>query len=349
MSEPTAQPSPSNGIGLIALWEAMRPMHWVKNGFVIAPILFAGKIFDPDAWWRCLLAVIVFNLLSSAVYLINDICDRESDRLHPDKRNRPIPSGRLSIRLAGGVAVALVLVGLLLAVIPALPYLKVFFERRGVSVAFIPDCFGVLDLTTHQPLAGVGLVIWAAAYFALNFAYSFWLKRYTVIDVIVVAFGFVLRAMAGAAAIAVPTSPWLVICTFTFCLFLALAKRQAELTELPPDQAGKIRRVHRGYRAEDLDFMLTVCTAIALMSYCLYCLAPSTVARFGSANMVWTIPLVMYGIFRFIRIGRRMRKGDLVSVLLADKVLWLVVIFYVVLSAIIVHFGKHTAVRNLLA
>lgn len=348
MNEPTTQPTSSLAASLWALLQALRPAHWVKNGFVVAPILFSGRLFDLQAWERCLLAVIVFSLLSSAVYLINDICDRNSDRLHPDKRYRPLASGRLSVGLAGTAAVVLALAGLALAAILAVPCLKTIFERKGVDLSFLPEMFGAGSCAESPPLAGVGLLVWATIYFVLNVAYSLRLKWYTVIDVSVVAFGFVLRAMGGAAAIAVPVSPWLVICTFTFCLFLALAKRRSELNEFSAEDAGKIRRVHRGYRVDDLDFMLTTTTAIAIMSYCLYCLAPRTVERFGSANMIWTIPLVMYGIFRFIRIGRRIHKGDLVSVLLVDRVLWLVVLLYSALSAAIIYFGKHPVVQNIL-
>lgn len=319
----SSSPPGPNGFG--ALIEAMRPTHWVKNVFVLAPVLFAGAFGQWDAWWRCLLAVAAFNLLSSGVYLLNDLCDRTADRAHPDKRFRPIASGRLSAPLAIAAVAVLFPAGLAISVLP-----------------------GIWPLHPNQPLGGMGAGVWAGAYLLLNLLYSLRLKRYTIIDVILVALGFVLRAMAGAAAIAVPISPWLVICTFTLCLFLALVKRRAELTELPADAAHDTRHVNRDYRVEDLDFMVTVATAIALMSYCLYCLAPRTVLHLGSAHMIWTIPLVMYGIFRFLRIGRRIHTGDLVNVLLADKVLWLVGFLYVALCALIIRFGNDAALRNIL-
>ena len=310
--------------GLGALIEAMRPTHWVKNAFVLAPILFAGAFGQWDAWWRCLLAVAAFNLLASGVYLLNDLCDRDADRAHPDKRFRPLASGRLSPESAVIAAMFLFPAGLALAVLP-----------------------GLWLLHPNQPLGGMGAVVWAGAYLLLNLLYTFRLKRYAVIDVILVALGFVLRAMAGAAAIAVPISPWLVICTFTLCLFLALAKRRAELTELPA-AARDARQANREYTVENLDFMLIVATALALTSYALYCLAPATVHRIGSAHMIWTIPLVMYGVFRFVRVGRRIHKGDIAAVLFADTVLWWVVLLYVVLSAAIIRYGAHPAVRDVL-
>lgn len=325
MNERSTSSSLPGPRGLRALFEAIRPTHWVKNVFVLAPLLFAGAFGQWDAWWRCLLAVAAFNLLSSGVYLLNDLCDRQSDRAHPDKRYRPLASGRLS------PGVAVVTAGLLL---PA-----------GLAISVLP---GVWPLRADQPLGNMGTVVWASGYLLLNLLYSLWLKRYTIIDVILVALGFVLRAMAGAAAIAVPISPWLVICTFTLCLFLALAKRRAELTDLSPDEAHHTRHVNRGYRVEDLNFMVTVSTAIALMSYCLYCLAPRTIVHLGSAHMIWTIPLVMYGIFRFLRVMQRINKGDLVNVLLADKVLWLVGFLYLALCAAIIQYGKDDVVRAIL-
>ncbi|MBN1556499.1 MAG: UbiA prenyltransferase family protein [Phycisphaerae bacterium] len=325
LKEPSTISPPPGAQGFVALLEAMRPTHWVKNAFVIAPILFAGAFLQAEAWWRCLLAVAAFNLLSSGVYLLNDICDLRADQAHPEKCHRPLASERLSVGSACFAAVVLLPVGLALSVLP-----------------------GIKPLHPDQPLGGMGAAVWAGAYLVLNLLYSFWWKRYTVVDVIVVALGFVLRAMAGAAAIAVPISPWLVICTFTLCLFLALAKRRAELTELSPERAYGVRRANRGYRVEDLDFMLVVATALALTSYALYCLAPATVKRLGSAHMLWTFPLVMYGVLRFVRVGRRIRKGDIAAVLFADKVLWGVVILYIAFSAAIIRFGAHPVVRNIL-
>lgn len=308
-----------------ALLEALRPTHWVKNAFVVAPILFAGAFGQWDAWWRCLLATAAFCLLSSGVYLLNDLCDLSADRAHPAKRHRPLASGRLSP--PGAILTAAIL-------LPA-----------GVLVAALP---GISPPRPHPPLGGMGTAICAGAYLVVNLLYSLWLKRYPVIDVIFVAMGFVLRAMAGAAAIAVPISPWLVVCTFTLCLFLALAKRRAELTDLTAEQAEQTRRANRAYRREDLDFMLVVSTALTLTSYALYCLAPGTVHRVGSSHMIWTLPVVMYGVFRFVRVGRRMRQGDVAAVLFADKALWAVVLLYAILCVAVLRFGAHPAVREIL-
>ncbi len=182
----------------------------------------------------------------------------------------------------------------------------------------------------------------------LNLLYSFWLKAHMIIDVIVVALGFVLRAMAGAAAISVPVSPWLVVCTFTLCLFIALTKRRGEIAALPPESAAAARATNRAYEPGDIEHMLTVSAALAILTYSLYCLAPRTVTNVGSGHMVWTIPLVIYGTFRYYRLSHRASRSDPLRVLVGDKIMWIVLGVYVVLSAIIIKFGSHEAVRTIL-
>ncbi len=330
MSRPKTMQGPGGG-ALGALIEAMRPTHWVKNAFVVAPIVFANLIASGEAWGLCAAAVAAFCLLSSSVYLINDVCDRQLDRVHPSKRNRPIASGRLSPAAAIVAAVVLAAAGLAIAAAVCM------MHRQGT-----------------RALHGWGLLVWSGAYFLLNLAYSTWLKRKVIIDVIIVALGFVLRAMAGAAAIdgaagvAVPVSPWLVVCTLTLCLFIALTKRRYEVTELSPAEAAAARPANASYNPRDLEYMQTVSTAMAILTYCLYCLAPATVHRIGSANMVWTIPLVIYGMFRYNVLSRSLGKGDPVSILMRDRVMWLVLAAYVVMAALVISYGRLPAVRGLL-
>jgi 4-hydroxybenzoate polyprenyltransferase len=310
--------------GLAALLEAMRPRHWVKNAFVLAPLIFARRFDSPQAWALAGLAFAVFCLLSSAVYLVNDIVDRQADRAHPDKRNRPIAAGRLSVALAAVAAVVLV----------------------GFAAAFC------LVLCVNQKAAHLTtaplFLLWAGAYLLQGLLYSLALKRVAVLDVILVAFGFVLRAMAGAAAIGVPTSPWLVLCTFTLCLYIALSKRRGEIEQLGEDVSAQARATNRSYDRTELDRMLTVSVGLAIMSYCLYCLSPRTVEAFGSANMIWTAPLVIYGMFRYDRVSRRRGRGDVVSVLMSDRTMWLVLLAYVLLAAAIIRYGAQSPLQNLL-
>jgi 4-hydroxybenzoate polyprenyltransferase len=308
-----------------ALLEAMRIRHWVKNAFVAAPLLFAGRFDDPTAWGRTLAALAAFCLLSSGVYLLNDVCDRRRDAAHPTKSRRPLPSGRLSVPAALAAAAALLAAGL------------------GAAAAV-----EVVGHDPHQPLGGFGLLAWTGGYLVMNLAYSLWLKNRAIVDVILVAMGFVFRAMAGAAAIAVPISPWLVLCTFTLCLFIALCKRRSEIAELSGEQAAAARGANRAYDRRDLEHMLTASTALAILTYSLYCVAPRTVAQLGSAHMIWTVPLVVYGLFRYGRIARRAGGSDPIELLVRDRVMWLVVLVYVVVSGLIVRYGGHEAVRDIL-
>ena len=192
------------------------------------------------------------------------------------------------------------------------------------------------------------MLVWPLLYVAINLAYSMGLKHKAIVDVVIVAFGFVLRAMAGSAAIGAPVSPWLVICTFTLCLFLALAKRHSEINELDAQTAISVRPANTVYFKAFLDHMLAVSSGLAIMTYTLYCVAPRTVARLGSAHMIWTVPLVVYGMFRYWLISRRPGQGDPIVALLGDKVMWLVLAGYVMLSAAVIVWGSHPSAAGLL-
>ena len=312
-------------MGFPALLEAMRPQHWVKNAFVAAPILFSGRFGEAATWAKGIPAVVAFCLLSSGVYLINDICDRQSDLAHPLKSRRAIASGRLGVKTAGWAAVVLGLLGF--AVVCAVE---------------------ILTYDSSQPLHGLGLLTWTVLYVVLNLLYSFWLKAHMIVDVLAVSMCFVLRAMAGAAAIAVPISPWLVVCTLTLCLFIALAKRRSEVAELSPEEATNARRVNMAYTGDVLEHMLGVSAGLAILTYSLYCLAPRTVSHIGSGHMVWTIPLVIYGTFRYYRLTSGHISGDPIVVLVRDRIMWVVLGVYVLLSAGIIKFGSHPAIRAIL-
>lgn len=313
------------GATAVALLEAMRPTHWVKNGFVVAPILFSKRFTDPWSWAQCAPAFLAFCLLASAIYLVNDVCDRLQDQAHPVKRDRPIASGRLSPRAALTASLLLTACAVILVAVVA---------RSNYDPS--------------QPLAGLGLILWTGLYVVANLLYSFWLKNHIIVDVLTVALGFVLRAMAGAAAISVPISPWLVVCTLTLCLYIALAKRRSEIAEMPAGQAVMIRPAHRGYTKDGLEHMLTVSAAMAILTYCLYCLAPRTVRNVGSGHMIWTIPLVIYGMFRYYHLTCGSKGSDIFRILLGDRVMWFVLAAYALLSGLIIKFGSHQAVRSIL-
>jgi 4-hydroxybenzoate polyprenyltransferase len=310
--------------GLAALIKALRVSHWTKNFFVFAALLFGAHWERLDAWGLSLAAFVAFCLTSSAVYLINDVCDRQTDRAHPAKRFRPVASGRLP------VAVAMAAAGVLLAL-------------AAVVVAFV----GLRSYGLSHPLHGLGLPIWTAAYLALNLAYSLGLKARPILDVVIVALGFVLRAMAGAAAINVPASPWLVVCTFMLCLFIALAKRRSEILELG-EQAAATRRVNRFYTVGNLEHMLAVAAGLAILAYSLYCLAPQTVSHVHSANLIWTIPLVVYGMFRYYCLTLTAGTQDPTRLLLCDKVLWLVGMLWLAMVVAVLKWGAGEFFRGII-
>ncbi len=249
---------------LSALVRSLRPAQWVKNLFVLAPLVFAHRLEDPDPLRRAALALLIFCAASSAVYLFNDLRDRESDRLHPLKAKRPIASGALPARAA--FAGALILgVGAIVAG---------WSLGRGFTTALV-------------------------CYLALNVLYSAVLKHIVILDVMSIAAGFMLRVLAGAAAIAVAVSSWLVLCGTFLALFLAFSKRRHELM-LAGDAGSNQRKVLADYSPVFLDQMINVVTASTVVSYALYAASPDTAARLGTDLLIWTLPLVLFGVFRFL-------------------------------------------------
>ena len=250
----------------------MRPRQWVKNLFVFAGLIFAQKLFTPLAL-VALATFAIFCALSGAVYLVNDVADRDKDRLHPTKRRRPIASGRLSVPAA-------VLAALLLVALSLIASLRISWS----------------------------LAVVAAAYVTLLILYSVWLKHLVIVDVLVVAAGFVLRAVAGAVAIDVEISGWLLICTILIALFLALGKRRYEYLALGGAAAAH-RPILAEYSAELLDQMIAVVTASTVTAYALYTMSPETVAKFHTHLLPATLPFVLYGIFRYLYLLYRRQLG----------------------------------------
>ena len=270
---------------LAAIFVSMRPRQWVKNLFVFAGLIFAQRLFSPAAW-LALAAFAIFCGLSGAIYLFNDVADRERDRLDPRKRMRPIAAGRLAVGVAIGTGVVLVMGGLVLAAL--------------LSRAFFLTAF---------------------AYVILLIAYSAWLKHIVIVDVLVVAGGFVLRAVAGAVVIGVEMSGWLLICTILLALFLALGKRRYEYLALDQD-AVRHRPILAEYSPALLDQMIAVVTASTVTAYALYTMSPETVAKFHTHWLPATLPFVLYGIFRYLYLLYQRRLGGNPSeLLLSDRAL----------------------------
>ncbi len=280
---------------------ALRPAQWTKNAVVLAPLVFALRATDPRSLARALLALLAFCALASAGYLANDVVDRERDRRHPVKRLRSLASGELSPRDAVAGAVAL----------------------------------GAAGLAASAAL-GARALLCGAGYLALQALYSHVLKRLPVVDVFAVASGFVLRVQAGAAAISVPVSSWLYLCTLLLALFLALEKRRAELALLEGG-AGEHRASLAGYTLPFLDQLVSIVCACTVLAYALYTLAPETVEKFGGDRLKYTVPFVLFGIFRYLfLVHMRALGGQPERVLLRDRVLqldiaaWLAVVAWAI-------------------
>jgi 4-hydroxybenzoate polyprenyltransferase len=290
---------------LKALILTLRPEQWTKNLLVFAGLLFGGRLLDETALWQAIAAFWVFCALSSAVYIFNDIADRQADRLHPLKSMRPIASGDLS-PVAAGVA------------------------------GFVLSGFALAAATVMRPELGLA----AAAYLLLLLLYSAALKHLVIVDVLVISGGFVLRAVAGAIAVAVPISHWLLVCTTLLALFLALSKRRHELTLLG-EGAMSHRRILEEYSPYLLDQMIAVVTASTLVAYTLYTTDAETAARLGTSRLGLTIPFVLYGIFRYLYLIHQKRGGGSPSTMLVtDRPLLACVALWAMSVAVILYFPR---------
>jgi len=280
----------------------LRPEQWTKNLFVFAALVFAQRLTDLDAAARAAAAFVIFCALSGAVYLVNDVFDRQQDQRHPLKALRPIASGAIRPNLALATAAALSAVALAAAFALGLP----FFAA-------------------------------AAAYLALLCSYSIVLKHIVILDALTVAAGFTLRAAAGAAAIFVPISHWLLVCTTLLALFIALSKRRHELTLLT-ETATDHRPILGDYTPYLLDQMISVVTASTLIAYAFYTISPETTAKFGTTLLSLTIPFPLYGIFRYLYlVHRRDLGGSPADLLLNDRPLLVCVALWALSVILIVY------------
>ncbi|MGE3181706.1 MAG: decaprenyl-phosphate phosphoribosyltransferase, partial [Phycisphaerae bacterium] len=284
---------------------------WSKNVFLFAGIVFAQKLGDLTSVQNAILGFLAFCLLSSTVYEVNDMRDREEDKLHPKKRNRPIASGQVSVQSAMSLAIGLCIVALLAS-------------------------YFLLD---------VKFFIVAVAYLILQALYIFWLKQQVLIDVIVIGLGFVLRAIAGAVAVHAVISPWLVTCTFTLCLFMGFSKRRCELNALSGN--GDAARTHRKtlglYTPELLNHMTTLAAGIAVVSFMLYAMDDRTLKNFGTNYLIYTLPIVVYAIFRFAFLVEHGLVSGPTEVMINDRpfqaalVLWLIAVIVIINKGLTIH------------
>jgi len=250
--------------GPAELLRALRPRQWTKNFFIFAGLVFSQHLIDAVQVLAVLGAFVVFCMASGCIYLFNDLVDLQRDRLHPLKSQRPLASGRLAVGVARWALAGLLGLTVGLGYLLGLPFLTVILT-----------------------------------YLAIQILYSLLLKRIVILDVFCIAAGFVLRVLAGAVVIQVDVSRWLVVCTLMVSLFLGLAKRRHELT-LAGEDATSHREVLAEYSPGLLDQLISVVTAATVLSYTLYTVDPETVAKFGTGNLVLTVPFVLYGVFRYL-------------------------------------------------
>ncbi len=254
------------------LFKAMRPRQWIKNGFIFAALVFDQQLLKPLPLLHTVAGFVILCLGSSAVYLLNDVADLERDRLHPKKRLRPLASGKLSVRAAQVTAALLFLIALLAG----------FKLNRS---------FGIILLT----------------YIVTNFFYSFWLKHVPIIDVLILASGYLLRVASGVVLITVQRfSPWLYVCTTLLALFIGLGKRRAEMVLLA-EGANSHRRVLDGYTIPFLDQLIVIVSGTTIIAYSLYTF--SAINLPSNNLMMLTIPFVIYGIFRYLYLINVMNTG----------------------------------------
>jgi 4-hydroxybenzoate polyprenyltransferase len=279
---------------------SMRPGQWVKNTLVFAPLIFAMRVSDPAAVARVSVTFVLFCVLSGGVYLINDVLDRTRDREHPLKKQRPVASGALPARTAASVGSA----AALLSVLASLPL-------------------------------GPGLTLAMAAYLALNFAYSRFLKNLVIIDVMAIAAGFLLRVVAGALAIPVAISFWLLLCTGLLALFLAFGKRRHELVLLEVN-ASSHRPILDEYSPYFLDQLIGVASTSTVVAYALYTISPDVREKLGTPWLGLTIPFVLYGIFRYLYlIHQKDLGGNPTETILTDPPLLVDILLWAVAVLII--------------
>ncbi|MBI5190651.1 MAG: decaprenyl-phosphate phosphoribosyltransferase [Nitrospirae bacterium] len=287
----------------------MRPHQWIKNLFVFPALIFSKNLFHPYYLAESLSAFALFCAASGSIYIFNDIMDVEEDRHHPVKRQRPLAAGRVSSRAAWTASCLI--------------------AAASLALSFV---------------LGTGFGAILLVYIVMNLGYSMGLKRVVIVDVLIVALGFVMRAAAGGVVLSVEVSPWLLACTILIALFLVLAKRRHELTLMDDranmllelsiasddgDRAVRYRKSLEDYSPYFLDQMIAVTTASTLMCYILYTLSEDAIIKFGSHNLVYTVPFVIYGIFRYLYIIHRKREGgsptrDLAgdAPLIVDVLLW---------------------------
>lgn len=284
----------------------LRPQQWVKNLFVFLPMFFYGQLTDINALKNAVIAFVAFSLVASSVYCFNDLKDVESDKLHEKKRHRPIASGAVS---------------------PA----------EAVVCCIAAFCIGILATSLLPDYASLELAYILIAYTIINLAYCLKLKHIAIIDIVIVAVGFVLRILAGGFATATPISHWIVLLTFLLALFLAVAKRRDDV--IIYEQSGaKMRRNIDRYNRQFIDLALGIISTLCMMCYIMYSVSPEVVTRFGTSWLYLTSVFVLAGILRYLQLAIvDIRSGSPTQILLHDRFIQMCILGWLLTFALILY------------
>ncbi|HHT9107232.1 MAG TPA: decaprenyl-phosphate phosphoribosyltransferase [Candidatus Wunengus sp. YC63] len=281
---------------------SMRPEQWIKNFFVFTALLFSKNLLNPSKDIEAIIGFVIFCMVTGCAYMVNDLVDLEKDKLHPVKSRRPLASGKLKKETALKIIVLVCLASLFFAF-----YMNILF----------------------------GFIV--LAYFLLNIGYSIYLKNIVIIDVVSIAAGFVLRVLGGAVIISVVASQWLILCTILLSLFLGFSKRRHELILLE-DSATSHRKVLEHYSPYFLDQMIAVVTASTLICYALYTMSRDTVEKLGTSKLIYTIPFVLYGIFRYLYLVHQKEEGGSpTEIMFTDKPMIINLCLWVISSVVFIY------------
>jgi 4-hydroxybenzoate polyprenyltransferase len=287
------------------LFRLLRISSWLKNGFVIAPLIYSLKLLEISALNNSILAFLVYSFASSSLYIINDIIDKQKDLLHPRKKNRPIPSGKININLAIGIAAVLFILAIYIA--------------QSISIKFL----GIITL-----------------FIINNILYSFWWKNANLLDSFSIGISFVLRTIGGCMAIDVIPSTWIIIITFTLSLFLIFIKRKSEI-EILGENAVKHRKVLQYYSIEILNHFIFITAAITITAYILYSINQEVNDLLGTNLLVYSSFFVFLGVFRFIQLSfldKYSHEGDPTTLLIKDRFTQINILFYIIFIVSIIYF-----------
>ncbi len=285
---------------VIDYFKLLRPRQWIKNVFLFAGLIFSRQFYYTESIVTTIFAALIFSILSSGVYIINDIFDYEDDKIHPTKSKRPIAAGRIKREMGWIISILLIIISYLLAFL--------------INNAFFYTCL---------------------VYSSMMILYSLKVKHIIILDVLFVAIGYVLRAIAGAVAISVEISSWLLLCTLLLALFIVVSKRRTEIVILG-EEAVKHRKILFHYSVDLLNQMIAIVTSACIVSYCLYTLAPETVSKFHTRNLIFTVPFVIYGIFRYLYLTYKKLGADIPEkVLINDLPMQICLVSWVIACVII--------------